>query len=113
MEYLQKCYTFSNILFKYIFVSLAITVKATVPGTIHTDLLRNNVINDPYYRNNDILYKWIGQDKWTFTKKFSGNIFFILAIKICCSYNFFLCCYYREYCTFFTYLPVLKVSLFL
>lgn len=58
------------------FIFLAITVKATVPGTIHTDLLRNNIINDPYYRNNDILYKWIGQDKWTFTKKFSGNIYF-------------------------------------
>ena len=26
--------------------------KATVPGTIHTDLLGNKLISDPFYRDN-------------------------------------------------------------
>jgi beta-mannosidase len=48
------------------------SVKLTgqVPGTIHTDLQRAGIISDPYYRYNDVAYRWIGLDDWTYTRQF-------------------------------------------
>ena len=28
-------------------------LPATVPGTVHTDLIQNNIIDDPFYRLNE------------------------------------------------------------
>jgi len=42
----------------------------TVPGDIVTDLWRAGFIGDPYYRYNDITYRWIGLDNWTYSKTF-------------------------------------------
>lgn len=47
--------------------------NATVPGCIHTDLLANKKINDPYYRYNDVEYRWIAFDNWTYTREFMGK----------------------------------------
>ena len=33
--------------------------KATVPGTVHTDLLSNGTIDDPFYRLNEHHLQWI------------------------------------------------------
>lgn len=44
--------------------------EALVPGYVHTALLRAKVINDPYFRNNDELYRWIDYDDWAFSKAF-------------------------------------------
>ncbi|KAG8191625.1 hypothetical protein JTE90_012342 [Oedothorax gibbosus] len=48
----------------------SIAVKTKIPGTIHTALLYNGLIQDPYFGKNDLLYRWIAQDEWTFSKRF-------------------------------------------
>jgi hypothetical protein len=51
----------------------AIKVSARVPGSIFTDLIRNDVLNeDPYYGQNDQNYKWVSHDNWTYYKTFVG-----------------------------------------
>src|SRR5207244_13467460 len=37
---------------------------ATVPGCVHTDLLNNRLIEDPFYRDNEQKQKWIGKTDW-------------------------------------------------
>lgn len=49
-------------------------MSAKVPGSIYSDLMRNGVIGDPFYRYNDFAYRWVGYDNWTFVKNFSGYI---------------------------------------
>jgi beta-mannosidase len=44
--------------------------EALVPGYVHTALLKANVIDDPYFRNNDEVYRWIDYDDWTYSKTF-------------------------------------------
>ena len=34
-------------------------LPATVPGTVHTDLLANGKIEDPFYRLNELDQQWI------------------------------------------------------
>uniref|UniRef100_A0A8D2KYZ9 Beta-mannosidase n=1 Tax=Varanus komodoensis TaxID=61221 RepID=A0A8D2KYZ9_VARKO len=41
-----------------------------VPGCVHTALLQQGLIQDPYYRFNDLAYKWISLDNWTYDRKF-------------------------------------------
>jgi len=49
----------------------SIVVSALVPGNVHMDLLRAGIITeDPYYRYNDVLYRWIGLDSWTYSRSF-------------------------------------------
>ncbi|POY39001.1 glycoside hydrolase [Solitalea longa] len=41
-------------------------LPATVPGTVHTDLLANKVINAPFYRNNEKEVQWIETKDWVY-----------------------------------------------
>ena len=34
-------------------------MKAEVPGTVHTDLIANAIIPDPFYRLNELDVQWI------------------------------------------------------
>lgn len=45
--------------------------KATVPGTIHTDLLKNKLIEDPFYRVNEKKQQWIDKKDWEYTTVFN------------------------------------------
>ena len=55
-------------------VNGSITIPATVPGVIHLDLLRANLIDEPYYRFNEANYRWIVYEPyWSFTKLFTPN----------------------------------------
>jgi len=45
-----------------------LTGKAIVPGTIHTDLLNEGFIEDPFYRNNEKDLQWIDKEDWEYTK---------------------------------------------
>ena len=49
----------------------ALSGPATVPGSIHMDLLRNEMIPDPYYRNNEKDLQWIGGKDWIYTSEFN------------------------------------------
>jgi beta-mannosidase len=40
---------------------------ATVPGTIHTDLINNKIIEDPFYRLNEKKIQWIDKKDWEYT----------------------------------------------
>ena len=44
--------------------------KATVPGCVHTDLLANKLIEDPFYRDNEKKQQWIGKTNWEYTTTF-------------------------------------------
>src|SRR5271165_4166969 len=39
---------------------------AQVPGSVHLDLLRNNLIPDPYYRDNEAKLQWIEEADWEY-----------------------------------------------
>lgn len=43
---------------------------ATVPGCVHTDLLSNGVIGDPFYRDNEKKLQWIGKTDWEYETTF-------------------------------------------
>lgn len=43
---------------------------ATVPGCVHTDLLNNKLIEDPFYRDNEQRLQWIGKTEWEYQTTF-------------------------------------------
>jgi len=55
-------------------------VKGQVPGSVHMDLFRADVIGDPYYRFNDVAYSWISYSDWSYTKTFTGKLLDVFAI---------------------------------
>jgi beta-mannosidase len=52
-------------------VNGSITIKATVPGVVHNDMLKQGLVEDPLYRDNEIKQQWIGESTWEYTKDFS------------------------------------------
>src|SRR6267142_7217408 len=40
--------------------------SAIVPGCVHTDLLSNKLIDDPFYRDNEKKLQWIGKTDWEY-----------------------------------------------
>lgn len=51
----------------------SVWLKATVPGCVHTDLMANNKIADPYYRNNEKSIQWIGEKDWDYQTNFVAD----------------------------------------
>lgn len=45
--------------------------KATVPGTVHTDLFANQLIPDPFYGANEKQLQWIENEDWEYETFFS------------------------------------------
>jgi beta-mannosidase len=44
---------------------------ANVPGCVHTDLLNNKLIEDPFYRDNEKNLQWIGKTDWEYQTTFN------------------------------------------
>ncbi len=44
---------------------------AVVPGSNYIDLLANNLIDHPYYDNNEDLTQWIGERDWEYAREFT------------------------------------------
>ncbi len=44
--------------------------NATVPGCVHTDLLANKLIDDPFYRDDEKKQQWIGKTDWEYRTSF-------------------------------------------
>lgn len=44
---------------------------AQVPGEVHTDLLRQGLIADPFYRDNESTLQWIGKTDWEYQTRFT------------------------------------------
>ncbi|XP_059478793.1 beta-mannosidase [Neocloeon triangulifer] len=50
----------------------SISVSATVPGGIYSDLRSANIIDSEfYYRFNDHLHRWVGLETWTYSRQFT------------------------------------------
>ena len=47
------------------------TLPATVPGCVHLDLLANNQLEDPFYRDNELRQMCIGESDWVYSRTFS------------------------------------------
>jgi beta-mannosidase len=47
------------------------TFPAVVPGCVHTDLLKNKRIPDPFWGTNELDLQWIGQRDWEYSTTFS------------------------------------------
>lgn len=45
-------------------------IEATVPGCVHTDLMNNDMLDDPYYRDNELQTMWIGETNWDYYRVF-------------------------------------------
>ena len=44
--------------------------KATIPGTVHTDLYENQLIPDPFYGANEKQLQWIENENWEYESTF-------------------------------------------
>ncbi|GIF63497.1 beta-mannosidase [Asanoa ishikariensis] len=49
-------------------VRAALPIPATVPGTVHTDLLAAGLIPDPYLDRNELTLDWIGRVAWVYER---------------------------------------------
>ena len=45
--------------------------KATIPGTVHTDLFQNQLIPDPFFGNNEKELQWIENENWEYETHFT------------------------------------------
>ena len=45
--------------------------EATVPGTVHTDLLDNKLIDDPFFRLNERGVQWVDKEDWIYRTTFN------------------------------------------
>ncbi len=45
-------------------------INASVPGTVHTDLLDSNLIPEPFYSDNEKKLQWIGEFNWSYKTTF-------------------------------------------
>ena len=46
---------------------------ATVPGTVHTDLMANRIIEDPYFRLNERSVQWVDKEDWIYETHFRAD----------------------------------------
>ncbi|KAL6106020.1 manba [Pungitius sinensis] len=51
----------------------SVFLGAGVPGCVHSALHQEGFIKDPYYRFNDVSYRWIAFDNWTYTTTFTAS----------------------------------------
>lgn len=48
-------------------------LPAAVPGTVHTDLLQNSIIPDPFIGTNNLNLGWVDETDWEYTLDFRVN----------------------------------------
>lgn len=48
-------------------------LPAEVPGVVHTDLLRNKLIPDPFYRDNESKLQWIENADWEYRRTINAT----------------------------------------
>ena len=51
-----------------------IDCSITLPGDVHSALIKNNLIPDPYYGKNESELLWIGKSQWIFEREFDYKI---------------------------------------
>nr|CAH91050.1 hypothetical protein [Pongo abelii] len=48
----------------------SLELPGAVPGCVHSALFQLGLIQDSYYRFNDLNYRWVSLDNWTYSKEF-------------------------------------------
>ena len=57
-------------------------IEAEVPGCVHTDLINADKIEDPFYRNNEEKFMWIGESNWDYSRTFEVDTDILNSKKI-------------------------------
>jgi beta-mannosidase len=57
-------------------------MNGTVPGTVHTDLLANGKIPDPFYRMNEQQVQWIDSQQWLYRREFEIDEDFVREKRV-------------------------------
>ncbi|MEV5028867.1 beta-mannosidase [Paenibacillus sp. LPE1-1-1.1] len=59
-------------------------MEAAVPGCVHTDLLRNGIIKDPFYATNEHDLQWIDKIDWEYETQFdvAGELLQASALEL-------------------------------
>ncbi len=52
-------------------------MAASVPGTVHTDLLAAGVIPNPFYGTNECDVQWVAEHRWMYRKEFAVPVAFL------------------------------------
>lgn len=47
------------------------SLSATVPGDVYCDLLQAGEIPDPFYRDNEMLLRWVWEADWSYAREFT------------------------------------------
>ena len=48
----------------------SVNATGNIPFTVHSRLFAAGFLQDPYYRFNDLKYRWVSTDNWVFSKSF-------------------------------------------
>lgn len=54
-------------------IFLGYNFPATVPGGIYSDLMENKIIEDVFFKSNDINTRWVSKIDWNYTRTFKGK----------------------------------------
>ena len=65
----------------------SLNVTANIPFTIHSRLFSAGILDDPYYRFNDMKYRWVATDDWVLSIKFSATKDFLKHSQINLVFN--------------------------
>ena len=57
-------------------------MPAQVPGSVHTDLMNNGKIEDPYYRLNERDVQWVDKEDWEYRTHFNLDGEFVKKEKL-------------------------------
>ena len=57
-------------------------MSGTVPGTVHTDLLAQEKIPDPFYRMNEEQVQWVDSQQWVYRREFEVDEDFLKEKRI-------------------------------
>ena len=53
--------------------SVGLWYPATVPGVVHTDLMANEIIEDPFFRLNERGVQWVDKEDWIYQTEFVAD----------------------------------------
>jgi beta-mannosidase len=57
-------------------------LPASVPGTVHTDLLALGLISDPFWRDREMALQWIGEKDWIYRTTFEMDGELLLSEEV-------------------------------
>ena len=68
-------------------VGTTLWCEAKVPGTVHTDLLRNKAIAEPYFRVNERYAQWVDKCDWEYRHTFNVEANVATAERVTMRFN--------------------------